>query len=77
MVLRDNEDQIGCNQINGDINNSGFLNVTDIVLLIDVILNESFGELDICSKIASDYSFNGQINITDIIGLINYIIEQF
>ena len=77
MVLRDNEDQIACNQINGDINNSGFLNVTDIVLLIDVILNESFGELDICSKIASDYSFNGQINITDIIGLINYIIEQF
>lgn len=75
MVLRDNEDQIACNQINGDINNSGFLNVTDIVLLIDVILNESFGELDICSKIASDYSFNGQINITDIIGLINYILD--
>ena len=73
MTLRDVSDEINCNNINGDINNDSFLNVTDIVLLINMIVDESY--IGICELVASDYDFNQTLNIVDIIGLINYIIN--
>ena len=76
MTLRDVSDEINCNSINGDVTNDSILNVTDIVLLINVILDESYDDLSICQLIASDYDFNQALNVVDIVALINIVISQ-
>ena len=76
MTLRDVSDEINCNSINGDVTNDSILNVTDIVLLINVILDEAYDDLSICQLIASDYDFNQALNVVDIVALINIVISQ-
>lgn len=52
----------------GDVNGDGTLNVSDIVLIVDLILNSEFDEL-------SDITQDGVLNVLDIIELINSILE--
>ena len=53
----------------GDTNGDGFLNVSDVVLIVQTILS---GEYDLFS----DYNQDGIINITDVIGIINTILGE-
>lgn len=75
MTLRDVADEMICNQVTGDTNGDNILNVTDIIFIINIILNNSFSEIGICNSISVDYDFNQILNIVDIIGLIDLIIN--
>ena len=75
MVLRDASNTLSCNGVNGDINSDYQLNVSDVVFLISVILDDTYDDLDICEIIASDYDFNQTLNVSDVVGLVNYIIQ--
>ena len=61
-------DGSSCNLL-GDINSDGFINIQDIVVLINCILDNNCDE---CSDISND----GIINILDVVHIINIILEQ-
>ena len=75
MVLRDASSELNCTGVNGDINSDYQLNVSDVVFLISVILDDTYNDLTVCEMISSDYDFNQTLNVSDIIGLVNYIIQ--
>ena len=53
----------------GDINSDGSLNVSDIVLIVDLILNSDYNEY-------SDMNQDGILNIIDVIDLVNIILRK-
>ena len=55
----------------GDVNDDGFVNISDVIALISFVLNEG-GDLN---EDNADYNQDGVINISDIIKLISYILE--
>ncbi len=57
------------NQLLGDINNDGSINVIDVVMLVNIILEGSdhIGE--------SDLNNDGNVNVLDIVVLVNLILE--
>ena len=57
----------------GDVSMDGNVNVTDVVSIINYILNNV--DYDDCQLQIADFSQDGIINITDIIGIINIIIN--
>jgi len=60
-----------CNQssfVHGDANGDGMLNVSDVVLTVQIILSGGY-------DFYSDYNQDGVINITDIIGIMSAILE--
>ena len=68
-------ENIDCNEIVGDINIDSSLNVIDIVYIVDVILNNSYSNLEICQILAADLNFNSQLNVIDIVGLVNLVLD--
>ena len=57
----------------GDVSMDGNVNVTDVVSIINYILNNV--DYNDCQLQIADFSQDGIINITDIIGIINIIIN--
>ena len=55
--------------IPGDVDQSGYINIADIVLLVDWILNDISNDL-------GDVDQNGNVNIADIILLVHWILNQ-
>ena len=53
----------------GDINNDGFINIVDIVTIVNIIIEN--GEYNT----TADYNNDGIINIIDIIAIVNVIIR--
>ena len=53
--------------IPGDANSDGYLNVSDVVLIVDSILNSQYNEY-------SDVNQDGVLSVIDIIDLINIIL---
>ena len=53
----------------GDINNDGYLNVIDIVSIVNFVLNNEYVE-------SADLNFDGIINVIDIVALVNIIISS-
>jgi hypothetical protein len=59
--------------IQGDLNHDGFVNITDVVLLVGYILGTDEGIV-----IESEADINGDtmVNITDVVALTNIILGQ-
>tara|TARA_B100000315_G_C14305758_1_gene463952 strand:+ start:253 stop:663 length:411 start_codon:yes stop_codon:yes gene_type:complete len=60
-------DQIPGDALFGDINGDGFLNVLDVVALVNLVLNGSYDEL-------ADMNSDGTLNVLDIVSLANIIL---
>ena len=58
----------------GDIDQDGFVDVTDIIRVVNIIINSGFppSETEICS---ADVNSDDQINVLDVLILINVIID--
>jgi len=56
--------------MNGDLNNDGNINVTDVILLVNYILNSETSQI-----IIYDINDDGNVNITDVVQLINIILN--
>ena len=56
---------------NGDLNNDNTLNVLDVVLMVNIILDDSTYLPD------ADLNLDGSINVLDIINLINLILDRW
>ena len=54
--------------IPGDVNSDGYLNIMDVVMIMDFILTEEY-------DMYSDMNQDGILNIMDIIELVNMILE--
>ena len=54
----------------GDINDDSFINIVDVVNIINMILNDDI--IDACS----DYNQDGTTNIVDIVQIVNHILEN-
>ena len=53
----------------GDVTGDGYLNVMDVVMIVDLILNDEF-------DMYSDMNQDGILNIMDVIALVNMILEM-
>ena len=51
----------------GDLNNDGYLNVLDVVSIVNFVLNNEYIE-------SSDLNFDGFVNVVDIVALVNIIL---
>ena len=58
-----------------DVNADGFLNVLDIVRVVNIIVNSGIPSSDF-EDCASDVSGDGNINILDVIGIINIVLDE-
>ncbi len=76
LSLTDISENIDCNEITGDINIDNQLNVIDIVYVVDIILNNSYSNLDICQILAADLNFNSLLNVIDIVEIVELIISN-
>jgi hypothetical protein len=59
--------------LEGDITEDGFVNVLDVVTLVNHILHGT--ELTDCGLIAADLNQDGVINILDVVTLVNMILN--
>ena len=57
----------------GDCTNDGYINIFDVIMLINAILGET--ELTTSQFLAADIDYNNELNIFDIINIINLILE--
>jgi len=53
----------------GDLNNDGYLNVLDVVSIVNFVLNNEYME-------SSDLNFDGFVNVIDIVALVNIIVSS-
>ena len=60
----DSGDLIG----SGDINGDGGLNILDVVIMVDMILNNTY-------DLIADLNEDNDINVLDVVGLVNLILE--
>jgi len=56
------------NQLQGDINDDGFINIQDIILVINLILNNEYNDL-------SDLNSDEVLDVLDIIQLVNIVLN--
>ena len=56
------------NQLQGDINDDGFINIQDIILVINLILNNEYNDL-------SDLNSDEVLDVLDIIQLVNMVLN--
>jgi hypothetical protein len=56
----------------GDTNADGFINVIDIVEIVDGILNHGF--TDECVQSSADYNSDGTVNVIDIVEIVELIL---
>jgi len=66
------QDTSACSE-SGDINEDGFINILDAVILISTILNQE--PLDYQEFMTSDINLDGSINILDVIFIINIVLS--
>ena len=65
-----NSEIISSNQINnGDVNNDGLTNISDVIQIIDLILNDEYLNI-------ADLNSDNSINVLDIIELLNIILNN-
>ena len=76
LSVTDNSNQLNCNEVTGDINIDSVLNVSDIIMIIDVILNGTINSLSTCQILCSDIDFNNLLNVSDIVGIVQIIINE-
>ena len=55
------------NEIVGDLNNDGNLNILDLVSLVNLVLSENY-------ESSADFNQDGTLNILDIVSLVNLIL---
>jgi len=55
----------------GDINGDGYLSVTDVMLMVQVI----FGQLSTYDKYQADVNDDDEINVTDVMTLVRWIFD--
>ena len=53
----------------GDLNNDNFLNVLDVILLVNLVLSQQYSDI-------ADFNNDQILNVLDVITLINIILEQ-
>ena len=75
LSLTDIDENIECNQVNGDINTDGNLDVIDIVSILELILSEGQNPEGICQLLAIDTDCNHSVDILDIVQLVAIIIN--
>ena len=61
------------NYVIGDINSDTFINVLDIVLLVNFILDSSSPSSS--EFLAADYNSDGFLNVLDIVSVVNQILN--
>ena len=59
---------VSFNQLIGDINVDGEVNILDVVLLVNVILDGEYSE-------NYDINSDGEINVLDIVSLVNIVLS--
>ena len=57
----------------GDLNHDGDVSLTDIMVLVDCILNDNFTTVVLSE---ADLNYDGDVSLSDIMTLVNYILEQ-
>ena len=57
----------------GDMNGDGQLTVTDVIMLIDRVINAERSSLELVN---ADVNGDGEVNITDIVGLIDTVLHS-
>jgi hypothetical protein len=60
--------EIGWNQVLGDVNGDGILNVLDVVLMVNMILADEY-------DVIADMNEDGSLNVLDVVMLVNNIIN--
>ena len=63
------------NQIMGDSNNDGSVNILDIINIVNFILLNEYDFND-CNIIVSDTNYDQQLNILDIVDIVNIILSD-
>ena len=58
----------------GDVNNNGTINIADVVELIDYILTDNAGAINM---VAADVNYDNIVNIADAVEIIDYILHGF
>ena len=58
-------------QLEGDVNKDGFVNVSDVTLLVDIILGETIDDID---EEAADINCDGILSVGDVTTLVNIIL---
>ena len=59
--------------IAGDVNSDGEVNINDVTILIDYLLNPDDAHID---RIAADVNTDGEINISDVTGIIDILLSR-
>ncbi len=62
-----------CNYMDGDVNYDNFLNVVDLVSIVNFIISDS--NYDDCQESLADFNQDGIINVVDLVGIINLILN--
>ena len=57
--------------IKGDVNNDGFVSITDVTIMVDIIL----GNIESYDLYAADINDDGTVSVTDVTLLVNMILE--
>ena len=57
----------------GDVNDDGIINLTDVITLIDYLLNE---DQSLINPQSADCKIDGIINLEDITALIDYMLNE-
>ena len=66
--------QTNSNLLSGDLNNDAFINVQDLVLLINIIIGNSFANND--QIITGDLNNDDTLDVLDVVILVNIILES-
>ncbi len=74
LSLTDTNENINCNQVNGDFNFDDALNILDIIAVVDLILLNAIPENSVCQLLSIDTDASHTIDILDIIRLIEIIL---
>ena len=72
LSLTDINDDLNCNQVNGDFNYDNSLDVIDLVTVVNSILSST--SIELCQFLAVDYDSNESVDVLDIIHFLNEII---
>ena len=74
LSLTDINDDVNCNEVNGDFNYDNSLDVIDLVTVVNHILSPT--TIELCQFLATDHDINESLDVLDIIHFLNEIIES-
>ena len=72
LSLTDINNDINCNEVNGDFNYDNSLDVIDLVTVVNSILSST--SIELCQFLAIDHDSNESVDVLDIIHFLNEII---